>query len=269
MARVADSIPGCIVGGAIGDAAGSACEGLPMYLSSLNTCAAEWHLTDDTQMTLATCEALTESDPDPALIAHALLRWFRARRFTGLGGSTLKALRDLNAGAHWALAGRAGEQAAGNGAAMRIAPLAFCVDAYTSAGRQIIRDVCRITHHSDEAYMGALAIVLAIRAAMEGLVSLTDIAMHLPDSCVRDRLVLYAGLPPQRPLVETAEQYGSSGYVVESVPFALLAATRVKELGFADMLDQVVTAGGIRIPTHRLPARWLGRDWVCPTFRST
>lgn len=53
---------------------------------------------------------------------------------------------------------------AGNGAAMRIAPLAFHVDPALAQDRQVIRDVCRITHHNDEAYVGALAIVGAVRS---------------------------------------------------------------------------------------------------------
>src|SRR4051794_25847966 len=96
---VADAILGCIVGGAIGDAAGAANEGkeagplIPTILSD------DWRLTDDTQLTLATCKALIDAgDPDPALIAASFLRWYRARRLTGLGASTLKALRDLEVG---------------------------------------------------------------------------------------------------------------------------------------------------------------------------
>jgi ADP-ribosyl-[dinitrogen reductase] hydrolase len=120
-------------------------------------------------LTLATCEALAEyGTADPGHIAASFLRWFRARRLTGLGASTLKALRDLEAGAHWALAGRKGERAAGNGAAIRIAPLAFCVDPLADGSRRLIRDVCRITHHSDEAYVGAFAVVLAVGAAKAG-----------------------------------------------------------------------------------------------------
>jgi len=60
-------------------------------------------------------------------------------------------------GTHWPLSGRSGEYAAGNGAAMRIAPLAFFVDASTR--QQLIRDVCIITHKNDEAFVGCLAII--------------------------------------------------------------------------------------------------------------
>src|SRR5262249_44113434 len=163
---------------------------------------------------------------------------------TGLGASTLKALRDLDAGAHWALAGRKGDQAAGNGAAMRIAPLTFCVDLLAEESRRLIRDVCRITHHHDEAYTGALAVVLAIRAANESGRSLDWIASHLPDTSVRDRLVNYAAVPPELGVTDAGRRYGVSGYVVESVPFALFAARRVDQLGFTGMLEQVIAAGG-------------------------
>jgi ADP-ribosylglycohydrolase len=233
------------VGGAIGDACGAAFEGSPGVPESLVLGVADWHLTDDTQLTLATCEALTEHRmPDPAHIAASFLRWFRARRLTGLGASTLKALCDLEAGAHWALAGRKGERAAGNGAAMRIAPLAFCVNPLADESRRLIRDVCRITHHSDEAYIGAFAVVLAIGAAKGGEVSLEWIASQLPDTSVRDRLLTYAALPPDESLAEAARRFGTSGYVVESVPLALFAARQVGRLGFAGMLAQVIAAGG-------------------------
>jgi ADP-ribosyl-[dinitrogen reductase] hydrolase len=240
-----DTILGCIVGGAIGDAAGASFEGSPNCSNPLVLNDADWHLTDDTQLTLATCEALTErGTPDPAHIAASFLRWFRARRLTGLGASTLKALLDLEAGAHWALAGRKGEQAAGNGAAMRIAPLAFCLDPQADDSRRLIRDVCRITHHSDEAYVGAFAVLLAIWAAKSGEPSLEWIASRLPDTSVRDRLLVYAGLPPEVSLVEAARRYGRSGYVIESVPLALFAAGQAGRLGFGDMLAQVIKAGG-------------------------
>jgi ADP-ribosylglycohydrolase len=121
-------------------------------------------LSDDTQLTLATCGAFCKhSRIDPAAIAATMLEWFQARKVTGIGSATLEAMRRLAAGSPWALAGRKGEMAAGNGAAMRIAPLAFFCDPLDAGDRVVLRDVCRITHHNDEAYAGALAVLLAIR----------------------------------------------------------------------------------------------------------
>jgi ADP-ribosyl-[dinitrogen reductase] hydrolase len=106
-----------------------------------------------------------------------------------MGSSTLKALRDLEAGLHWALAGAKGEMAAGNGAAMRIAPLSFHLDPTRAQDRQVIRDVCRITHHDEEAYVGALAVASAIRYLAldqnaESAKLFDAVLQHLPDSRV-------------------------------------------------------------------------------------
>ena len=59
-----------------------------------------------------------------------------------MGASTLKALQELAIGGHWSQVGRKGEYAVGNGAAMRIAPLAFNL----SIPRARIREICYITH---------------------------------------------------------------------------------------------------------------------------
>jgi ADP-ribosylglycohydrolase len=73
-------------------------------------------ITDDTQLTLATCEAILNSrDVSPESIAKKMLEWYNNRKLSGLGASTLKALRDLQVGAHWGLSGRSGEYAAGKG----------------------------------------------------------------------------------------------------------------------------------------------------------
>lgn len=204
-----------------------------------------WRLTDDTQLTLATCEAIVHSGgPDPAAIADRFREWYRLRRLTGLGASTLKALRDLDAGVHWARAGSRGERAAGNGAAMRIAPLALCLDVRRDDARAMIREVCRITHHHDEAYAGALAVALAVSSARSGAIDLHAILSRLPDSLVRDRLDVYSREPADARLPDLAVRHGASGFVAESVPLAIFAAARFSELGLEAMLDQILRAGG-------------------------
>lgn len=242
-----DQLLGCILGGAIGDAFGGAYENQSPPVDF--TKDYDWRLSDDTQLTLATCEAIIEANGqiELAKIAARFAAWHRAGRVTGMGASTLKALTELSAGGHWALVGRKGERAAGNGAAMRIAPLAFFLDPQNPRGKQIIRDVSRITHHHEEAYAGALAIVTAIRAAFDGawagepnlLAMVIDV---LPDTSVRDRLLAVANL--DLPIAEIAHRFGNSGYVVESVPLAIYGAQQVAKLGVASMLRELVAAGG-------------------------
>ena len=110
----------------------------------------QWHLSDDTQLTLATCAAIRSArGVSPAAIAAGFTASFKAGRIRGIGASTYSALNYLAAGGHWATAGRKGEMAAGNGAAMRIAPLAFLCDPASPKDRTILRDVCRITHKGE------------------------------------------------------------------------------------------------------------------------
>ena len=139
---------------------------------------------------------------------------------------------DLSAGVHWALAGSRGECAAGSGAAMRIAPLAFLLDPSKAGDRTTIRDVCRITHHNDEAYVGALAVVLSIRSVLAGVWSqqhsfLSAVVDSLPDSAVRDRIeeLIQLQLSPSR----VSSHFTASGHVVAAVPLALYYAQYIAE----------------------------------------
>ena len=232
--------------GALGDAWGHAYEGRsgPLPAAFPDTP----RLSDDTWLTMATCEAIVgaRGRVAPELIAETFRRWFESGRFTGLGSSTLKALRDLAAGAHWALAGARGEFAAGAGAAMRIAPLAFLLDPTLPDDRVLVRDVARLTHHSEEAYAGALAVVFALRlcAGSHQMPSgfLRAVAGSLPDTRVRDRLLELSadGDPPDR----IAARFGSSGYVVEAVPLALHIAVHEAGRGLEAVVKAAVSIGG-------------------------
>lgn len=267
----------CLLAGMLGDAWGGRYEGgageedapFPAFPA----------ISDDTQLVLATAEAIQaeQGRVAPVEIAGAFRRWYESGRLRGVGSSTLKALRDLSAGAHWALSGARGEYAAGSGAAMRAAPLAFFLDPSSAPDRQLIRDVARITHHSDEAYAGALAVILAIRIASEAksvppnLAAL--VAQDLPDTALRDRLLHLAEAPPARLL--------SSGHVVEAVPTALFLASRhttsvldvirgAIRLGgdtdtIAAIAAQVVAAGGAAVP-EKLVHRISGWEEAQETF---
>ena len=241
-------ILGCIFGGALGDAFGGAYEGARPPIAIDET--APLRLSDDTQLTLATCEAVSQTGTvEPSALAEHFAAWYKAGRLTGLGASTLKALVELSHGGHWALVGRKGEMAAGNGAAMRIAPVAFLLDSNNLDARQTIRDVSRITHHNEEAYIGALAVCAAVNAASDGTWTgqnglIEKILPVLPDSRVRDRLEEIRPIAADTPLHEIAKRFGNSAYVVNSVPLAICAAGHIRRLGFRRMLENVITCGG-------------------------
>jgi ADP-ribosylglycohydrolase len=225
------TIRSCILAGAAGDALGGLAERRSRTFS------------DDTQLTLATCEAIVEfGEPEPKAIAEHLRKWFITGGITGVGSSTLKALRDLEAGAHWALAGARGERAAGNGAAMRAAPLAFFLDPSINADRVRLRDIARITHHHDEAYIGALAVVVALRRTAAALDwSNEAVASELPDSRVRDYLIRASGLVGVGPVVG---EVGSSGFVAETIPVAFEIARQMRVIGFESAIHEMNSLGG-------------------------
>ncbi len=238
-----ERLRGCLVYGAIGDAVGSRYEGLDIVPSV--DFDFEWKISDDTQLTMATCEAIFDTKSiDPARVASKFLYWYTEGKLTGLGASTLKALRELQMGGHWTQVARSGEYAAGNGAAMRIAPLAFKND----VDRFTIADVCKITHKNDEAYTGALAVYYAIKHTIEGKWKGADdlienIIDELSDTRVRDRCIELEGYKHQS-IAEVGLRYKPTGYVVDSVPIALFAAQQVSKLDYKTILTELIKLGG-------------------------
>jgi ADP-ribosyl-[dinitrogen reductase] hydrolase len=242
----------CIIAGAIGDAWGSSYE-QEIKVDYSKTYSIQpivpkqrvWAITDDTQLTLASCEALCHSvNFDPTILCGYFVKYYKERKLTGMGASTLKAMIELESDMHWSQVGRTGEYAAGNGAAMRIAPFAF----FKNITKEDIRTITRITHKNDEAYTGALAVVLSIRAILRkdwwGNQPLFDIVIpQLPDTQVRDRMIAIAAKGKAASIADIAA-FGTDGYVVNSVPFAIFAATQIQQLGLEKMLKAIIDAGG-------------------------
>ena len=132
---------------------------------------------------------------------------------------------------------------------MRIAPLAFILDPAVASHRAVIRDVCRITHHSDEAYCGALAVLLAVRMAtmsdwQDHSAVLREIVRPLPDSHVKDRLMLMSDLPTDEPVGKIAAAFGSSGFVGETVPLAVACAMKIATAGIEPVMAELTNLDG-------------------------
>lgn len=262
--------------GALGDAYGSKYE-----QSDIPSGDAPWFFTDDTQLTMATCVSIMEKGgPDPEHLAATFKYWYRERRLTGLGASTLKALVELVGGGHWNAVGAKGEMAAGNGAAMRIAPLAFVLDPKRDADRDAVAQVCRITHHNDEAYVGALAVVWALRLVQNTQQNfIPAVIKALPESRVRERLEAISQSPGMR-IRDIGKKFGASGYVVDSVPLALFAAQQGPSMGVQSMMKEIVAAGGdtdtncsiagqvvgMQLGSDAIPAEWMAKLKQIPQF---
>ena len=98
------------------------------------------------------------------------------------------------------------KRAAGNGAAMRIAALAFFLDVESSKDRQTIRDVCRITITTTRP-VGAITVLRAIQAAV---FSLESVASELPET---RGLVRFAANAPPVPTSTPVDGISISGIV--------------------------------------------------------
>jgi ADP-ribosylglycohydrolase len=155
---------------------------------------------------------------------------------------------------------------------MRIAPLALFLNCDQPADRRVIRDVCRITHRNDEAYVGALAVLRAMqfsRPVASPPERIAAIAGALPDTNVRDALETLAALPVESSARDAAAVIGTSGYVAHSVPLAIFIASRAVDLETAildavgcggdtdtvgSMVGQILGARG-----HQVPPQWIAR----------
>ena len=125
---------GALLGTAIGDALGRPWEarGAAANGESLESLARyrSWRgwrggpvgtVTDDTQLTICVAESLCALGRlDPEDLARRFVRWMPEAR--GPGVATLRAVEELARGVPW---DRAGVDSAGNGAAMRVAPIAL------------------------------------------------------------------------------------------------------------------------------------------------
>lgn len=167
-----DRVLGCLLGGAVGDALGAPFEGLWGELipepEALLADFAEFEgyprgqWTDDTQLTLATVESVIEEGGiDPERIARAIARLWARNEVIGPGGACTRAAHAFLDGADWTRCGAPVGQA-GNGGAMRTAPLGLL---FRDVEERLVRevgDVSRITHQDPRSVAGGVAIAAAV-----------------------------------------------------------------------------------------------------------
>lgn len=175
-----DRYRGCLLGQALGDALGFAVEGQPPQVCTLQLQAlregrplgrepfAFGQYTDDTQLARELALSLVECGGfDPVDHARRLSAMFTEQRIVGRGKATENAARRLAAGVPWHEAGEPPPQA-GNGSAMRAAPIGLW---FHSDPRELVRaavDQGRTTHRDPRASAGAVAIAGAVALALRG-----------------------------------------------------------------------------------------------------
>lgn len=237
-----DSLVGCILGTAVGDALGLPYEGLSRQRASKLLGIPDRYrfllrhgmISDDTEHTCMVAQSLIASGGDPNRFGRMFgwrLRWWLAAFPAGVGFATLRSILRLWCGVP---ADRSGVYSAGNGPAMRAAILGAAVPDPQRL-RDLVRVSSRITHSDPRAESGAWAVALAARVACSAQeVSGADYLQQLRATLSGDgdefvQLVAAvvrsseAGASTMLFAEELGLKWGVSGFVFHSVPIALHA----------------------------------------------
>ncbi|GAA2498253.1 ADP-ribosylglycohydrolase family protein [Winogradskya humida] len=238
-----------------------------------------WPWTDDTEEACCLVAALTAGDDLEFGRDHfAELLGQHFEPYRGYGPGAVVMLRQIREGTPWPIAAAAafdGQGSAGNGAAMRAAPLgAWHADSLAHAAAQGAR-AAEVTHAHLEGIAGAVAVTVAAAVAaaarLEGqpVDLLGAVLAHTPQSRVRDGLRAATTISSA-----TAAAYelgnGTRAMAQDSVPFAIWVAARHLDdypaavqaciAAGGDMDTTAAMAGGI-VAAHTgiagIPAEWI------------
>lgn len=234
---------GCLVGLALGDALGFPLEGLSetaiaRRFGALDRYAflgSRGYVSDDTELSVLVGEALLFGGDDPVrAFEQRLVRWFWWLP-PGVGMATARAALRRTFGRGGGIA------SAGNGAAMRAAPLGLW------PSPNLTRPLSEVTHTDPRAVDGAIVIAEAVALLVNGHeADWPALSGALPDLDPRLRevldrawkLVSFDASPELR-----AQRLGVSGFVLHSVPLAL-AALWSRPRSFLEGLQAVILRGG-------------------------
>ncbi len=214
-------------------------------------------VTDDTEMALALGRSLIRCGTcDPSDICEEFATWLRSGPID-IGNTCRRGIRRYIA--QGTLSGPPSEGDGGNGAAMRVAPIALATLGRDEDARAWTIGQCHITHHNPESDAAALALVDMTRALLSG-------AGQSAARAHADRLL--AEMPVFR-----FEPYRGrcSGYVVDTLQ-TVLHYYFVSDT-FTDCVIETVNQGGDADTTgalagmlagatyglNAIPAEWLNR----------
>ncbi|XVU23291.1 ADP-ribosylglycohydrolase family protein [Actinoplanes sp. CA-054009] len=238
---------------------------------------APWEWTDDTEEACCLVAVLTEGDFDRDGFAELLGRHHDPYR--GYGPGAVVMLREIREGLPWPIAAAAafdGQGSAGNGAAMRAAPLgAWHADSLPHAAAQGAR-AAEVTHAHAEGIAGGVAVAVAAAVAAAGRLDgqrpslLRAVAAHTPAGLVRDGLVVATRIDDAG---EAAYELGNGTRAMarDTVPFAVWVADRFLD-DYPAAIGACVAAGGDVDTTCAIAggivAAYTGLDGIPPSWLS-
>jgi ADP-ribosylglycohydrolase len=238
--------------------------------------------TDDTSMTIAVAEALTEAGangPEALMraVSERFIEWARTVEPEDAPGETcLEAVRRLSAGMPWSDAGLSWSK--GSGAPMRAAPVGFFFAAYPRLLRDVSVMIARTTHGHPTAHAAAVAVAVATSEAQRGEPAwswLDAVTRALSGLACGEMLEALAAIPEAVEAREdhrAMEQLGQGWVAEEAVAMALCAVLRhpdnfndavrcaVNHGGDSDTVGCIAGAlAGSRAGYRGLPEEWLNR----------
>ncbi len=291
-----NSLIGCLLGTAVGDALGLPCEGLSKHrLRRLYPHLDKHHfffgkgmVSDDTEHACMVAQSLIVSAGDVRIFQNQLawrLRWWLLGLPAGIGFATLRAIVKLWAGfpSH-----NSGVFSAGNGPAMRSAIIGVYCGNNLAKLREFVRASTRLTHTDPKAEYGALAVAIASHLSSErsrgSPQDYYNILQALLDSEAREFLLLVKQACEAADTLTTEEfaaqmglSQGVSGYIYHTVPVAIHAWLRHQQDYAAAILEIIRCGGdtdttaaivggivGARVEKSGIPPAWLDNLWEYP-----
>lgn len=258
-----EAITGCILGTAVGDALGLPYEGISPQrqkrlvheLNGYHFLFGRGMVSDDTEHTCMTAQALIVSGGDPELFVKSLARQMRYWLLgvpAGIGLATLRATLRLWCGVSPC---KSGVFSAGNGAAMRSAVIGVCYGNDLPRLKELVRVSTHLTHTDPKAEYGALAVAIAAHHA--SILIEIDVAGYIEQvktacgSGGEEFIALVERAAESATAGESAEAFtanlglegGVSGYIYHTVPVVLHAWFRYPR-DFMGAMRAVISAGG-------------------------
>lgn len=237
-----DRFVGCLLGTAVGDALGQPVEAFPPdrirrefgevrdFMPGdprlpLPLDAGQW--TDDTQMTMDIAQSILRCGKvDPEDMARRFVEDHESEGIRFSGFAVTYSLKRLRKGIPWERSGLDDEMSAGNGSAMRVAPVGLLNYRTPDRLREEARLSSVITHRHPEAIAGAVAVAYVVAQAANGTLNtdriLEETISFIGPCRMADNLAKAKALLAQDTPTESAlRMLGTTGFVVHTVASAL------------------------------------------------
>jgi ADP-ribosylglycohydrolase len=196
-----------------------------------------WPWTDDTAMALSIVETLERHGRiSQSNLASAFAKQYAADPKRGYGAGAHRVLSAMCEGQQWSVAARSvfnGEGSAGNGAAMRAAPIGAYFSGDPMSAAREAKLSAQVTHAHKSAQHGAVAIAVAASMVFSGERDpqrlLTEIRQCVPHGELRiclDQLPKLMADGSDKFRVAKTVGNGSNVLAVDTVPFAIWCALR-------------------------------------------